>query len=68
MTRVRIRKPEPGEVPLSLEEEWVAVRDGARPAESVETAPTWHPEILRNWSVMTARLHRAAAVQRLTEE
>lgn len=56
---VRIRPPEPDETPLSQDERFIAVRLGCQPVE----VPTWHPAIARNFSLMSARMHRAAAVQ-----
>ena len=50
-----MRPPEPGETPLSHAERWIAIREGIH-------AATWHPALTRNWSVMSAKLHRAAAI------
>lgn len=54
---ITIRPAELGEVPLSIEERRFAIRDGVHPVER----PTWHPEIIRNFSVMSARIHRRHA-------
>lgn len=55
---VHIRCPEHDETPLSDDERLVAIREGFHPAEP----PKWHPAIVRNWSLMSARMHRAAAL------
>lgn len=54
---IRIRPPEEGEVPLSSDERRIALRQGIEAYD----APRWHPAIARNFSLMSAQLHRKAA-------
>lgn len=64
MTAVYIRRPDTGETPLSPTEQWVAVREGFHPVGRGIAGPRYHPALTRNWSLMSARLHRSAAVAR----
>lgn len=54
MTTITIRPPETGEVSLSQQERWVAIREEIPAIEK----PTWHPAIAKNFSLMSARIHR----------
>jgi hypothetical protein len=56
MRPIAIRLPESGEVPLSPEERLVARRDGIEPVD----VPKWHPALVSNFALMSARLHRKA--------
>ncbi|WP_418122272.1 hypothetical protein [Variovorax sp. 160MFSha2.1] len=61
MNPVHIRRPEPEETPLSPSERLVAIREGFHPYE----IERWHPQIARNWSLLSARTHRAQAIAAL---
>jgi hypothetical protein len=53
---IQIRTPEPDETPLSEAEQIVAIREG------FNTGPRWHSGVVKNFSVMSARMNRAAAI------
>lgn len=58
MNAITIRPPKEDEVALSPEERRVAIREGF---QAVGT-PSWHPAIVQNFSLMSAQLHRKAAL------
>jgi len=58
MTAITIRPPREDEVPLSQDERRVAIREGH---QSIEV-PKWHPAVAQSFSLMSAQLHRKAAL------
>lgn len=60
---VHIRPPDGDETTLSAEERLIAIREGVHPVKT----PRWHPALMRNWSVVSAGMHRQAAVDEIAE-